>query len=44
VSEIPDERRLERRDLLRQLLLVEGLEQGVGSRARVLEDPRELSR
>ena len=44
VGEIPDERRLERRDLARQLLVVERLEQGLGSRARVLEDVRELSR
>jgi hypothetical protein len=44
VSEIPDERRLERRDLARQLLVREGLEQGFSSPARVLEDRCELSR
>jgi hypothetical protein len=44
VSEIPDERRLERRDLARGLLVVERLEQGLGSLARVLENGRELSR
>ena len=44
VGEIPDERRLQRRDLARQLLVVERLEQGLGSLARVLENGRELSR
>ena len=44
VSEIPDEWRLERRDLARQLLVREGLQQGFGSPARVLEDRCELSR
>ena len=44
VSEIPDERRLERRDLARQLLVGERLEQALGSPARVLEDRCELSR
>jgi hypothetical protein len=44
VRQIPDERRLERRDLARQLLVVERLEQGLGSRARVLENRLELSR
>jgi hypothetical protein len=44
VSEIPDERRLEPRDLARQLLVGERLEQAFGSPARVLEDRCELSR
>ena len=44
VSEIPDERRLKRRDLPRQLLVRERLQQGFGSPARVLEDRGELSR
>ena len=44
VSEIPDERRLERRDLARQLLVVERLQQRLSSLARVLENSRELSR
>jgi hypothetical protein len=44
MSEIPDEGRLERRDLASQLLVVEWLEQGLGSLARMLERRRELSR
>ena len=44
VREVPDERRLQRRDLARQLLVVQRLEQGLGSLARVLEDGLELSR
>jgi len=44
VGEIPDERRLQGRDLARELLVVERLEQGLGSLARVLENSLELSR
>ena len=44
VGEIPDERRLQWRDLARELLVVEELEQGLGSLARVLENRLELSR
>src|SRR5689334_10345119 len=43
MSEIPDERRLERRDLAGQLLVRERIEQGPSSPARVLEDRCELS-
>ena len=40
VREIPDERRLQRRELPRELIVVERLEQRLGSRARVLERER----
>jgi hypothetical protein len=42
VGEIPDERRLERRELARQLVVRERCEQRFGPPARVLEDDREL--
>ncbi len=44
VGEIPDERRLERRDLSRELLVREWVEQGLGPLSRVPEDGGELSR
>ena len=44
VREVPDERRLQRRDLARELLVVERLEQGLGPLARVVENGLELSR
>jgi hypothetical protein len=44
VREIPDERRLERRDLPRELLVRERLQQRVRPPSRMLERSREVSR
>jgi hypothetical protein len=44
VRQIPHERRLQRRELPRELLVVERLKQGLGSSSRMRESRRRLSR